>query len=89
MVGMAVHAQYCERRLVSWKSHAHHAQCREKSHSPAAHGRLAPGFIATHLQDWLKRVGIKPIQIYPGSPWENGYNERFNGILREEVLNAE
>ena len=32
---------------------------------------------------------ISPIQIYPGSPWENGYNERFNGTLRHEVLNAE
>ena len=48
-----------------------------------------PEFIATHLQDWLKRIGIKPMQIYPGSPWENGYNERFNGTLRKEVLNAE
>ena len=35
------------------------------------------------------KVGIKPIQIYPGSPWENGYNERFNGTLRREILNAE
>jgi transposase InsO family protein len=34
-------------------------------------------------------VGIKPIRIHPGSPWENGYNERFNGTLRREVLNAE
>ena len=48
-----------------------------------------PEFIAATLQDWLVRVGIKPIQIYPGSPWENGYNERFNGTLRHEVLNAE
>lgn len=48
-----------------------------------------PEFIATTLQDWLRRVGINPIQIYPGSPWENGYNERFNGTLRNEVLNAE
>ena len=45
--------------------------------------------IATHLQDRLKRIGIKPMQIYPGSPWENGYNERFNGTLRKEVLNAD
>ncbi len=37
----------------------------------------------------LARVGIKPIRIYPGSPWENDYNERFNGTLRREVLNAE
>ena len=41
------------------------------------------------MQDWLARVGIKPIRIYPGSPWENGYNERFNATLRREVLNAE
>ncbi len=46
-------------------------------------------FIATALQLWLRKVGIKPIQLYPGSPWENGYNERFNGTLRNEVLNAE
>ena len=48
-----------------------------------------PEFIAAPLQEWLTRVGIKPIRIYPGSPWENGYNERFNGTLRSEVLNAE
>ena len=48
-----------------------------------------PEFIAKHLQTWLRKVGIEPSQIYPGSPWENGYNERFNGTLRNEVLNAE
>jgi len=48
-----------------------------------------PEFIAAPLQEWLIKVGIKPIRIYPGSPWENGYNERFNGTLRQEVLNAE
>ena len=48
-----------------------------------------PEFIAENFQTWLARVGIKPIRIYPGSPWENGYNERFNGTLRREVLNAE
>ena len=48
-----------------------------------------PEFIAGHLQDWLTKVGIKPLRIYPGSPWENGYNERFNGTLRREILDAE
>ena len=48
-----------------------------------------PEFIAGDFQTWLKKAGIKPIQIYPGSPWENGYNERFNGTLRRKVLNAE
>lgn len=31
-----------------------------------------PEFIAANFQTWLTRVGIKPIRIYPGSPWENG-----------------
>lgn len=48
-----------------------------------------PEFVAESFQAWLTKVGIKPIRIYPGSPWENGYNERFNGTLRREVLNAE
>ena len=48
-----------------------------------------PEFIAEAFQSWLRQVGVKPIRIYPGSPWENGYNERFNGTLRREVLNAE
>ena len=46
-------------------------------------------FIAETLQTWLQRIGVKPIQIYPGSPWEYEYNERLNGTLRREVLNAE
>jgi len=48
-----------------------------------------PEFSAENFKKWLTKVGIKPIRIYPGSPWENGYNERFNGTLRREVLNAE
>ena len=41
------------------------------------------------MQNRLVKVGIKPIHIYPGSVWENGHNERFNGTLRKEALNAE
>ena len=48
-----------------------------------------PEFISKAFKTWLTKVGIKPIRIYPGSPWENGYNERFNGTLRREVLNGE
>ena len=47
-----------------------------------------PEFVSEVFQTWLKRVGIAPIHIDPGSPWENGYNERFNGTLRNEILNA-
>ena len=35
---------------------------------------------------WLGRVGVETLFIEPGSPWENGYNESFNGTLGEEVL---
>jgi transposase InsO family protein len=37
----------------------------------------------------LERIGVKTAFIEPGSPWENGYNESFNGKLRDEVLNRE
>ena len=40
-------------------------------------------------KEWLPRVGVKTLYIEPGSPWENGYNESFNGKLRDELLNGE
>ena len=46
-------------------------------------------FTATAVRDWLARVGVKTLYIEPGSPWENGYNESFNGKLRDELLNGE
>jgi len=46
-------------------------------------------FTATAVRDWLSRVGVKTLFIDPGSPWENGYNESFNGKLRDELLNSE
>jgi len=41
------------------------------------------------VRDWLHQVGSKTLYIEPGSPWENGYNESFNGKLRDECLNQE
>jgi len=46
-------------------------------------------FTAQALQDWLKGLNVKTAYIEPGSPWENGFNERFNGSLRDECLNRE
>ena len=46
-------------------------------------------FTATAVREWLARVGVKTLYIEPGSPWENGYNESFNGKLRDELLNGE
>ena len=46
-------------------------------------------FTARAVRRWLKRVGVKTLFIEPGSPWENGYVESFNGKLRDELLNGE
>jgi len=48
-----------------------------------------PEFIATAVKGWISGVGAKTAFIEPGSPWENGYVESFNGNLRDELLNAE
>jgi putative transposase len=44
---------------------------------------------ADRVQKWLGTLGTKPLFIEPGSPWENGYCESFNGKLRDECLNGE
>ena len=46
-------------------------------------------FTAKVVRKWLTRLGVKTLYIAPGSPWENGYIESFNGKLRDEVLNRE
>jgi len=60
-------------------------------HGPPDHIRSDNGaeFTAIAVRDWLPRVGVKTLYIEPGSPWENGYNESFNGKLRDEPLNGE
>lgn len=58
---------------------------------PPTHIRSDSGreFIATAVQKWLAQIGVTTLYITPGSPWENGYNESFNGSLRDELLNGE
>ena len=46
-------------------------------------------FTAKAIRKWLSSVGVKTLFIEPGSPWENGYIESFNGKLRDELLNRE
>ena len=48
-----------------------------------------PEFLAEDLRKWLAKVGTGTLYIQPGSPWENGYCESFNGKLRDECLNGE
>ncbi len=58
---------------------------------PPAHIRSDNGseFIATAVQKWLGQMGVKTLYITLGSLWENGYNESFNGSLRDELLNGD
>jgi putative transposase len=48
-----------------------------------------PEFIADAIKRWLAKNHVETLYIEPGSPWENGYIESFNGKLRDEVLDRE
>jgi transposase InsO family protein len=48
-----------------------------------------PEFTAKAVRKWLNHLEVKTLFIEPGSPWENGYIESFNGKLRDELLNRE
>jgi len=48
-----------------------------------------PEFTAHRVRDWLENVGAKTLFIEPGSPWENGFIESFNGKFRGELLSTE
>jgi putative transposase len=60
-------------------------------HGPPEHIRSdnGPEFAALAVRCWLGQVGVKTLFIEPGSPWENGYIESFNGKLRDVLLNGE
>ena len=60
-------------------------------HGPPDHIRSDNGaeFTATAVRERLRRLDVLTLFIEPGSPWENGYNESFNGKLRDELLNGE
>lgn len=61
------------------------------AHGPPGHIRSdnGPEFCASAVRDWLGRLDVGTLYIEPGSPWENGYCESFNGKLRDELLNGE
>jgi transposase InsO family protein len=48
-----------------------------------------PEFTAKMLREWLRKLNIGTLFIEPGSPWENGYVESFNGRMRDELLDRE
>ena len=46
-----------------------------------------PEFIAQRVAAWLRAQRVATYFIDPGSPWQNGHNESFNGVLRDGCLN--
>jgi len=48
-----------------------------------------PEFIEQNLRAWLAENKTRTVYITPGSPWENGRCESFNGRFRDEFLNRE
>ena len=48
-----------------------------------------PEFTAELVRLWLEALQVQTLFIAPGSPWENGFVESFNGKLRDELLDCE
>ena len=61
------------------------------SHGIPEHSRSdnRPEMTSKRIRNWLQLIGVQTLFIKPGSPWENGNNESFNGKLRDELLNGE
>lgn len=60
-------------------------------HGAPEHIRSDDGseFTAKVIRRWSSHIGVQTLYIEPGSPWENGYIESFNGKFRDELLNGE
>ena len=48
-----------------------------------------PEFIADAIREWLGRLSVQTLYVEPGSPWENGFCESFNGTFRDNLLDGE
>ena len=61
------------------------------THGVPAHIRAdnGPEFTAELIRLWLEALQVQTLFIEPGSPWENGYVESFNGKLRDELVDRE
>ena len=46
-------------------------------------------FTAKAVRNWPSNLGVSTLYIEPGSLWENGFIEHFNGKLRDKLLNGE
>jgi len=66
------------------------AECCGQRGVPACiRAEAGPEFTAKAVRPWLSRLGVRPLDIEPGSPGEHGDVERCNGTLRDDVLNGD
>ena len=85
-------AQYAWHAGRTWEAYTNNrrlnaaSRCQMRAHIRSDNG---PEFVAVALRHWIAAVGARTAYIEPGSPWENGYCESFNGKLRDELLNGE
>jgi len=63
--------------------------CVQRGAPEAIRSDNGPEVPARAVRQWLGRVGVRTLYIEPGSPWENGHIESFNGKLRDAWLNGE
>jgi putative transposase len=61
-----------------------------EQHGPPAYLRSdnGPEFVALAVRGWLHQQQVQTLYIDPGCPWQNGYEERFTGTVRDECLNS-
>jgi putative transposase len=64
--------------------------CLFAEHGPPVYLRSdnGPEFVALEVRGWLHHQQVQTLYIDPGCPWQNGYEERFNGTVRDEFLNG-
>ena len=55
----------------------------------ALHSDNGPEFTARRMREWLSHLAVRTLFVEPGSPWENGFVESFNGRMRDELLDRE
>jgi putative transposase len=65
------------------------SQSAERSAPAHLRADNGPELIAWALRDWCRLAGTATCYIEPGSPWENPYDESFNGRIRDELLKVE
>ena len=63
--------------------------CRTHGASQYIRSDNGSEFTARAVRRWLADLEVTTLYIEPGSPWENGYNESFNGKLQDELLKRE